>query len=152
MKNIILSIGCILILSTPVFTGCSSATEKIQTAELKNLKIKKGLAESEKELYTVKHDTTTYEQFKIEAEKAIAVQEKNISELKAKIAKEKKDVKSDYNKRLDELEKKNNELKKKLADYKDEGQEKFTSFKDEFNHDMNEFGKAFKGLIENDTK
>ena len=40
----------------------------------------------------------------------------------------------------------------KLADYKDEGQEKFTSFKDEFNNEANEFGKAFKGLIENDTK
>ena len=105
MKNFTLYLGCTLILGSSAITGCSSATEKNQTAELKNLKIKKGLAESEKELYTVKHDTTTYEQFKIEAEKAIAVQEKNIAELKVNITKEKKDVKSDYNKRLDELEK-----------------------------------------------
>ena len=134
------------------FTGCSATTEKNEKAEIETLKIKKGLAGSEKELYTVKHDTTTYEQFKIEAEKAIAVQEKNIAELKAKIAKEKKDVKADYNKKLGELEKKNDELKKKLVDYKDEGKEKWKSFKAEFNHDMDEFGKAFEGLIEYDTK
>lgn len=152
MKNLILSISCVLIISALAFTGCSSTTEKNEKAEIETLKIKKGLAESEKELYTVKHDTTTYEQFKIEAEKAIAVQEKNIAELKAKIAKEKKDVKADYNKKLGELEKKNDELKKKLVDYKDEGKEKWKSFKAEFNHDMDEFGKAFEGLIEYDTK
>jgi septal ring factor EnvC (AmiA/AmiB activator) len=77
-------------------------------------------------------------------------QEKNIAEFKARIAKEKKENRADYEKKLIELENKNSDLKKKLADYKDDGQDKWISFKAEFNRDIDELGKAFKDLtVEN---
>ncbi len=109
------------------------------------------MADSKKDLYTIRLDTiSNYEQFKIEAEKIIIAQEKNITEFKARMASEKKEINADYDKKLVELENKNNDLKKKLADYKDDGQDKWISFKNEFNHDMDELGKAFKDLtVEN---
>jgi F0F1-type ATP synthase membrane subunit b/b' len=108
---------------------------------------------TKQDLQEIRLDTiSNAEHFKAEAEKIIATQEKNIDEFKAKLATEKKEANADLNEKLEELEKKNNELKNKLADYQDDGQDKWTSFKNEFNHDMNELGKAFKGLTKDDKE
>jgi predicted RNase H-like nuclease (RuvC/YqgF family) len=66
----------------------------------------------------------------------ITAQEERIAEFKARIAKEKKENKDDYETMLVELEKKNSELKKKLAEFKDDGHYKWVSFKTEFDPDL----------------
>jgi len=125
----------------------------VENAEDKVQEAKKDLADSKRELYTIRLDTiSNYEQFKIEAEKIIIAQEKNITEFKARLASENKEINADYDKKLVELENKNNELKRKLADYKDNGQDKWNGFKNEFNHDINELGKAFKDLTVENVK
>lgn len=125
----------------------------MENAEDKVQEAKKDLADSKRELYTIRLDTiSNYEQFKIEAEKIIIAQEKNITEFKARLASENKEINADYDKKLVELENKNNELKRKLADYKDNGQDKWNGFKNEFNHDINELGKAFKDLTVENVK
>ena len=151
MKNSILFLASILLLTVTILSGCQSSAKKVENAEVKVQEAKKDLADSKKDLYTIRLDTiSNYEQFKIEAEKIIVTQEKNITEFKARMASEKKEINADYNKKLVELENKNSDLKKKLADYIDDGQNKWMSFKDEFNHDMDELGKAFKDLtVEN---
>jgi DNA mismatch repair ATPase MutS len=151
MKNSILYITSILLLSVTMLLGCQSRAKKVKNAEEVVQEEKTDLADSKRDLYEIRLDTiSNYEQFKIEAEKLIIAQEKNIAEFKARLVSEKKEINADYNKKLVELEKKNKELKKKLADYKDDGQDKWNGFKKEFNHDINKLGNAFKDLtVEN---
>jgi hypothetical protein len=153
MKKIVLIIGSVLFLTLTVFSGCQSRTTKVKNAEVKVQNDKKDLADSKAELYNIRLDTiSNYEQFRIESEKIIVSQEKNIAEFKAKMATEKKEINADYNKKLLAMEKKNNELKRNLNDYKEEGKDKWIGFKQEFNHDMNELGKAFKDLTVENVK
>ncbi len=153
MKNSILYMTSIFLLTATILISCQSSDKKVKNAEDDVQEAKKELADSKMDLYEVRLDTiSNYEQFKIEAEKLIVAQEKNIADLKAKITKEKKGVKQDYEKTLVALENKNNELKKKLTDFKDDGKDNWISFKSEFNHDMDELGKAFKGLTINNKQ
>ena len=151
MKNSILVIASTLFLTVTILSGCQSSGTKVENAEDKVQDAKNDLADSQRNLYAIRLDTiSNYEQFKIEAEKILIAQEKNIAEFKARIAKEKKENIADYEKKLIELEDKNSDLKKKLADLKDDGQDKWISFKAEFNRDIDELGKAFKDLtVEN---
>jgi hypothetical protein len=144
MKNSILVLMSILLLSATLVSSCQSSAKKGNNAEEK-------VQDAKMDLNDIRLDTISkYEQFKIEAEKVIIAQENNIKELKDKMASEKKEINADYSKKLVELESKNNELKKKLANFKNDGQDKWDSFKNEFNHDMNKLGKAFKDLtVEN---
>ena len=80
------------------------------------------------------------------AEEKIDANEKSIAEFKARIAKEKRENRAKYEKKLAGLEQKNSDMKKKLDEYKEDGKEKWTSFKNEFSHDMDELGKALKGF------
>ena len=151
MKNSILVIASTLFLTVTILSGCQSSATKVENAEDKVQDAKNDLADSQRNLYAIRLDTiSNYEQFKIEAEKILIAQEKNITDLKARLASEKKVINADYDKKLAELENKNSELERKLADYKDDGQDKWNSFKAEFNHDIDELGKAFKDLtVEN---
>ena len=151
MKNSIAFLASILFLTVTILSGCQSSATKVENAEDKVQDAKNDLADSQRNLYAIRLDTiSNYEQFKIEAEKILIAQEKNIAEFKARIAKEKKENRADYEKKLLVLEDKNSDLKKKLADLKDDGQDKWISFKSEFNRDIDELGKAFKDLtVEN---
>lgn len=151
MKKTILILGSALFLTLTIFSACQSKTTKVNNAEDKVQEAKLDLANAKTDLEMIRLDTiSNYEQFKIEAEKIIVAQEKNVTEFKNKLAIDKKEVNADYAKKLVALENKNSELKRKLADYKDDGQVKWIFFKNEFNHDINELGKAFKDLtVEN---
>ncbi|WP_158841021.1 hypothetical protein [Polaribacter sp. L3A8] len=145
MKISILYIMSIFLLSGTLLSGCQSKAKKVDKA-------KENVQEAKVDLYEIRLDTiSNYEQFKIEAEKLITTQEKNIVEFKNILVSEKKEVNAEYHKKLDALEVKNKELKKNLVDYKDDGEDKWNGFKKEFNHDMNKLGKAFKDLtVENE--
>lgn len=146
-------ITSIFLISLIMFFGCNSRAKKVENSENKVQNAQKDLADSKRELYQMKLDTiSNYEQFKIEAEKVIIVQEKNIANFKARLVSDKKEVNAVYDKKLLELEKKNRELKQKLAKYKDDGQNKWDEFKKEFSYDMEELGKAFKDLTIKNTK
>lgn len=153
MKKSILFLGGTLFLILAAFSGCQSSTSKLEKAKDKVQEAKMDLADSQTELYLIRLDTISkYEQFKIEAEKIIIAQEKSISEIKARIATENKEINADYDKTLVLSEKKNSELKTKLADFKDDGQDKWIDFKNEFNHDINELGKTLKDLTVENVK
>ena len=139
MKNSILYMSSILMLTVTVIIGCQSSATKVENAEDK--------------VQEAKQDSISeFMQFKKDAEMKIIAQEKNISDFKARIANEKKENKSEYDKKIAELEQKNTDLKKKLADLKDDSQNTWISFKNEFNHDMDELGHAFKDLTVNNTQ
>jgi len=153
MKKTIFTLAIAMLVAGTIFTACQSSAEKVENAEEKVENAKEDLAQSERDLYQTKLDTiTNYEQFKIEAEKIITVQAKNIAEFKSDIAIKKEEAKTDLDKKLVELENKNKELEKKLADFKDDGKYTWITFKNEFNHDMDELGRALKDLTVDNTK
>ena len=75
---------------------------------------------------------------------------KKIEELKTKGSAERKELKNDYKTQVTYLQQKNDSLKEKLDSYKPEAKNNWTAFKTEFNYDMDELGKALKGLTVDD--
>ena len=126
-----------------VLTGCQSSADKLQDAKNK-------VAAANQELNQAVKDSV--QQFKKESLEKISNYDKNIAELKAKIAPAKKESKAKYEKTLADLEQKNNDLKKKLEEFKEDQISNWKSFKNEFNHDMDELGQALKDFTVDNKK
>lgn len=146
MKNKLLILVAIAFASGTMLTSCNSLNKKADASQDKVQDAKHNVAEANLDL------NLAIEEFKKKSVDAIAANEKNIAEFKAKIADENTENKTILEKKLDEMEQKNNELKEKLADYKNNGNEQWNEFKDEFSHDMNKLGKAFHDLTVKNTK
>lgn len=141
MKNKIIMLATSVFIAGTVLISCKSSADKVQDARDNVVVAKQELTQAMKDSIL---------QYKKESEEKISYYDKNIAELKVKIAKEKKEKIAGYEKKLAELEQKNAELKKKLADFNAEEKEKWISFKTEFDHDMNQMGTAFKGFFTED--
>jgi hypothetical protein len=89
------------------------------------------------------------DQFKLESDNAIALNEKRIEEFKLKRADEMKENQASYDKKVAALESKNTELKMKLTNYKVD--QNWETFKVEFNHDINKLDKALGDLTVNNV-
>ncbi|MFN3916155.1 MAG: hypothetical protein ACK4K0_00310 [Flavobacteriales bacterium] len=85
-------------------------------------------------------------QFRLETDRKILANEKEISDINEKIKKNKSDQRAEYEKQVAVLEQKNKDQKKKLNDYKTDSNEDWESFKIEFNKDMDELGLALKNF------
>ncbi|MES2798012.1 MAG: hypothetical protein V4683_18740 [Bacteroidota bacterium] len=131
---------------TIIVIGCTTKAEKVQNAETKVAQANADLAKAKDE------NTVEIEQFKKETADKIAANEKSINEFNARIASKKSDAEADYKLKVAELELKNTDMKKKLDDYKQNGKDNWEKFKIEFNRDLEEIGKAFKGLTEKSKK
>jgi hypothetical protein len=90
--------------------------------------------------------------FRASAEMKISNNKKEIATLKARKAKDIKQVKTDYDKNVMELESKNNDLNKRIEGSGSTETSKWSAFKREFNHDMDELGQAFKDIAKDNTK
>ena len=143
MKKTIFTLTISMFIVGAMLTGCQSSKTKVEKAEDK-------VASANQELNQALSDSI--KQFKTESAERISNNEKNITEFKARIAKEKSENKAKYEKKLAELEKRNMDMKMRLADFKDEEQTKWEKFKVEYNHDMEELGKAFKDLTVKNVK
>lgn len=150
MKNPLLILSVLIILAVSILTNCQSSATKVENAKDNVKDAKNELSEAQSDLIKARQDSISdYQKFKQESVDRINAYEKSIAELKLKIANEKQEVKSVYQKNLDALEIKTTELKNKLVSYKEQGQDKWSAFKGEFNHDMDELGKALKDLTKN---
>jgi hypothetical protein len=89
------------------------------------------------------------DQFKLESDNAIALNEKRIEEFKLKRADEMKENQASYDKKVAALESKNTELKMKLTNYKVD--QNWETFKVEFNQDINKLDKALGDLTVNNV-
>jgi peptidoglycan hydrolase CwlO-like protein len=146
MKNTILTLATAAFVAGTMLTGCQSSAKKVENAENKVQDAKEKVVEAKQELNKDLNDSIQL--FKKESEEKIVANEKSITELKAKIANEKKEHRAKNEKKLAELEQKNSNLRKRLADYdyNEQARSRWTSFKMEFNHDMDALGKALKGF------
>jgi cell shape-determining protein MreC len=147
MKNSNFTFAVLMLLVVfAIFSGCESSSKKVDNAQNDVTKANEALDEANAEYLA---DIEVYRKEKTDL---IAFNDSSIVALKSKIAKEKKEVKADYEKKIAELEQKNRDLKTKMGEYKDEGKERWESFKREFNHDMEELGIALKDLTVNNKK
>ncbi len=146
MKKIIYSLGSALILSTAVFTGCSSPDSKMENAEQKVQDAKEDLRDAKQEVIS------EFQQFKNDAGVEIKNNEDQIAHLKIDIKNEKTEAREKDEKIIDDLDKRNRALKEKLEAYSDDGKSDWREFKKEFKHDLAGLGDAFKNIVVRNTK
>ena len=146
-KKINFLVLAITIITTAIFTSCNSPEQKVDNAADK-------VTDAQNDLSAAQEDyKAELEKFRNESNDKLTSNEKEIADLRSKMINEKKEMKEDYNRKVDAMEAKNAEMKKRLDDYHDDGgNAKWQSFKTEFNHDMDELGNAFKDLTVNNKK
>jgi uncharacterized protein HemX len=107
-----------------------------------------------KDAVTVQNGTETdYQKFKREQEDKMRENDREIANLKAKMAKEDQSVRVKYDKKIEKMEEKNNDLKKKMANFHDEGNDtKWKAFKRDFSKSMDELGSSMKDLTKSYPK
>lgn len=116
--------------------SCESAKQKVTSAE-------ENVAEAEKELEVAKDDyLADVEKHRILYLERIAANDQSIAEFNARVAKEKKEARAEYQNKIKELELKNSDMRKKMDEYKADGKEGWEKFKTEFEKDMNNLGVA----------
>lgn len=145
MKNTFIRTSIIAFTACTLFTSCMSSKKKLDNAETKVAEAKKDLDKANEEY---RADMANYRK---ETSEKIAANEKSINEFNEKIADKNEETETTYEQKIAELKLKNNEMKKKMLDYKDDGKQNWEKFKNEFSHDMDELGKAFKGLTVKNT-
>lgn len=146
MKNSILALAACTFIIGSFLTSCTTPAEKVENAQTNVAEAKKDLALANQEYLT------EIESYRKETADKITANDKSIADFKARVAKEKKDVKADYEKQIAELEQKNSDMKKRLDEYKADSKEQWVKFKTEFGADMDNLGKAFKGFTVKDKK
>jgi phage-related minor tail protein len=146
MKKQILTLAALAILVGTASNAYSQVTDKKSEKARENLVEKQNdVVEAKKELKEAKQDSISdYQKFKKDSEVRIKNNEKDIADLKAKLVKENKKNKAEYQKKVNAVEVKNSELKKTLNNYKEEGPDKWTAFKNNFNNTLDEIGKSMK--------
>ncbi len=146
MKSSILALAACTFIGSSFLTSCTTPAEKVDNAQTNVVEAKKDLALANQEYLA------EIEIYRKEEANKITANEQSIADFKARVAKEKKEVKADYEKQIAELEQKNSDMKKRLDVYKADSKEQWVKFKTEFGADMDNLGKAFKGFTIKDKK
>ncbi len=149
MKKTIFTLAIATFMLGIVLTSCQSSENKVENAQDNLQDAQKKLDNANQALNQAVKDSI--QQFKQESQAIIVLNDKKIAEFKAKISKQKKENRDQYEKTLAELERKNAAMKQKLSNYKDEELNAWQSFKREVNYDMKELGDAIKDLGKNNT-
>jgi predicted small secreted protein len=140
MKKTILSITAIAFLFGMLLTGCNTSGQKVKDAEEDVIKAKLELDEANMEYQA------DMESFREEANRKTISNDQMIAELKSRMANEKKSLRGEYEKKINDLETWNNDLKNRFAEYNEEGKDNWERFKADFSHDLEELGIALKSF------
>lgn len=140
IKQCVLILITIALISAIVLSGCSSSAQKIEDAKKDVINANKDLDEANQEYLT------DVEKFKKETADKISENKRSADEFRARKELDKENAREDYERKINELEQKNSDMQKRLDDYQANGKEKWDQFKSEFNNDMEKLGKAFKDL------
>ena len=144
MKRTILTMAITAFLAGAMLTGCQSSADKIENAEAKVREAQDKVVLANQELDQALKDSI--QQFRKESEAELASNEKSIAEFKVKIAKERKENRAMYEKRMAELDQQNREMRRNLEEFNDVQRDKWESFRIRFKHDMDEHATAMKNF------
>jgi len=122
--------------------GCTSSADKVENAQDNVQAANEQLVKANQALDQAIRDSI--QQFRKESEERIIANENTIVEYRARIARENKENRAIYEKKLAELEQQNREMKRNLADFREDSRENWESFRIKFNNDMERSGRAFR--------
>lgn len=142
MKKNQITLAIALLMAGTMLTKCQSSASKVNEAQEKVNEANGKVVEANQKLDDAIKDSIL--EFKKESEARIEVQEKNMDDLRAKIAKQNIENKLVFEQRLAVMEQQNREMKRNLAEFNETRRDNWYSFKAKFNHDMEEHGKAFR--------
>jgi TRAP-type mannitol/chloroaromatic compound transport system substrate-binding protein len=137
MKQKIYVLALTMFIAGILFTACNSSDKKSANKQ-------DTLTVEQKTIKQSMRDSVV--QLEKRTEEIVNANEKNISDLKDKLANQNMEVKTKYEKKLEELDQKNSDLKIKLEEYKEDGTDKFEKFKTEYLNEIDEIGKSIKDL------
>lgn len=137
-----------------ILMGCKSPAQKVEDAQT-------AVGEAKDDLRDAKQDANTqaemddrdkeWKTFKQESESKIKDNETRIAELRTRIKESGKDIDAAYERSIEALEEKSKNVRNKMETYAyDNNMNSWAAFKREFDRDMDEIGKAFKNLVDND--
>jgi len=141
MKKTIFTLSITFIMAGTMLSSCQSQAEKVKDAQDKMQTAQNKVVEAQLNLDQAIKDSI--QQFRKASEEQINANEKNIAEFKIKIAKENKENRARYEKKLADLEQQNIEMRKRLDEFREDSKENWISFRTKFNHDMEKMGKSF---------
>lgn len=145
MKKLLFAATLNFALAAFVFTSCDSKRENVEEAQEEVNEAKEDLHEAQQEL------NAEYPQYRQAMEDRINANQKRIDDLRAKINTGGKPLDEARAKRIQELEEKNAQLRSRLYGYEQERSD-WEEFKREFNRDMDELGKSFDDLGNDNVK
>jgi hypothetical protein len=153
MKFPILNISVILLIAAAATTGCSSASENQQSANITAGPTETAPPNNTAQTVAVPDSITKaeWEEFKSYSESVIQKNEATIEDLKLKMKDSGKSADSLYVLRINTLEQNNKDMKRRISDY-EKDQSNWSTFKREFNHDMDALGNALKDLSKDNKK
>jgi hypothetical protein len=141
-KTLIILVSAAFVTGT-FLSGCDMLDANSGTSLSKGQQVPEYVVEARLDL------KRSIDQFKLESDKAIALNEKRIEEFKLKRADEMKENQASYDKKVAALESKNTELKMKLTNYIVD--QNWETFKVEFNQDIIKLDKALGDLTVNNV-
>lgn len=144
-----------VLLAGVMFTGCETATEKVDEAKEEVTEAKEEVTEAREDLNEAQHEENmvvaeteaqkAWKVYKTDMNAKITKNKETIDELKVKMKKPGKVMDALYAKRIENLEAKNENLRTRLDEYEN-NQTDWDKFKREFDHDMGELATSFKEL------
>ena len=141
MKKTFFTLAVAVLLAGTMISGCQTSAEKVKIAEDKVQDAQNKVVEAQLNLDQALKDSI--QQFKKESEDQIVANDKSIAEFKAKIDREKVELRARDERRLAELERQNVIMKQRLEEFREDSKENWVTFRDKFNHDMKQMGTAF---------
>jgi len=119
----------------------------------KTKKARENSDDAKKELHEARVDSAQdYKSFKEKADNQSAENQKKIAQLKEKNKTASKEIKEEYEKKIEAIENKNDKLKRLLTAANNTQTSKWVAFKREFNHDLDEMNNAIDDLTKNNVK
>jgi hypothetical protein len=139
MKPTIFTLPLTVLMAITIFTSCETPAQKEQLAQA-------NVTGANEELQNAKQQQVNaeYPAFKKDAEIKIADNDKQVANLRVKLAKPGKSPLDDMRRqKIDNLEKQNADLRSQLYGY-EKGPSDWTAFKLKFNHDADNLRDAFR--------
>ena len=150
MKNSIFTLFFIVMTGT-MLLNCQSSTNKEDIANKKIQNAELCLTDDIGDTIKVLTDTTTaYQKFILESENRVRAYEKEIANLKIRIADEKKSEKAVYVKKLEQMEQKKELIKSKVIQYKDKQLDDWDKKQVGFQKDLDDLGIAIADFFESE--
>ncbi|MBP8967360.1 MAG: hypothetical protein KBG33_08215 [Paludibacteraceae bacterium] len=141
-----ITLACIVAME---IISCSSPKQKAENLE----NAKENLINAQDDLDKAVLDSTNeYDRYKIESEAKLKANDLKIAELKVKMKADKLEIRTKYEKQLNELEMKNAKLKTNIEDYKETDKNKWEIFKSNLNKEIEDIGKAITKMTEENQK